>query len=138
MICADVRELLADYQDGGPGPAERREIEKHLDRCDSCNKDVADLRSLGRLLRSMPEIPAPEGFTVSVLARARRSDRHEPPSARIWKKVAVVAASLTFVSIGVAGWMMFNQSAAPSSEVDDRSGHVGVSALVERDGVSLG
>jgi anti-sigma factor RsiW len=72
MTCRDLNEALVDYVDGRLDTAELRNVERHLEACDSCRALVTDLRT--------------------IRAAAFTLDRHEPaPGA--WTRLQVAVAA---------------------------------------------
>jgi anti-sigma factor RsiW len=73
MNCADLQtDVLVDLVDGRLDGAEQRDVERHLEGCDTCRALVEDLRS--------------------IRAAALVLDRHEPGAA-VWSKVQAAIAA---------------------------------------------
>jgi len=83
MGCREIREQISEYLDGRMSPADRQEMEAHLFSCADCRKEYEALLATARLLRAMPEMPAPEGFLESVRDRIER-DKVVP----LWSRAA--------------------------------------------------
>jgi hypothetical protein len=115
MLCDKIRDNLSAYIDGEAGPQLTAEIERHLNECDSCRAELAQLRKVAGLLSAMPQHGAPLTLAEDVQGRLERqmlmdpgnepepallhADRRLPqrrPSA--WPRVAAVAACLVLVA----------------------------------------
>jgi len=64
--CHEVRGVLDAYVDNELGPAEAAAVREHLDGCATCRHRLADLESLGRLVRRIPYHAAPEALRVRI------------------------------------------------------------------------
>ncbi len=65
--CSDVRELLSAFVDGESGDDEAS-IRAHLDACDACERERAEIARAVELVAALPRVRAPVGFAASVLA----------------------------------------------------------------------
>lgn len=103
MECHDVRLLLA-FTRGSPGeidPTERGAIEQHLDVCADCSAVSHSEQAIDAALgAAMRDVPVPAGLKGRVITRlaAGRAPR--------WPRVAIAAAVLLIVGLGVTGWMI--------------------------------
>jgi Putative zinc-finger len=68
MNCERVHELLDLRLDGVLADVEREELVAHLSECDPCRERFESLRQVVDLVREIPPVRAPEGFTDGVLA----------------------------------------------------------------------
>ncbi|HEY8526982.1 MAG TPA: zf-HC2 domain-containing protein [Acidimicrobiales bacterium] len=68
-------ELLTAYLDGELTPGEAGQVEAHVDRCDACRAELDGLAAARRLVRDLPPVPAPPGFTDGLIAARRRWTR---------------------------------------------------------------
>lgn len=95
----------AAYVLGSLSPAERRDFEGHLDRCEECSTAVRDLAGLpGLLARVDPEVfegtppePVPDTLLPRVTFAVRRGRRR-----RTWLTAGVAAAAAAAVTVGGA------------------------------------
>jgi anti-sigma factor RsiW len=67
LRCDHVVELVTDFLDGALDPADERDLVEHLNGCDGCSDYVEQYR---RAVRTLGELPAEEGTTLSPEARA--------------------------------------------------------------------
>ncbi|MFG2006559.1 anti-sigma factor family protein [Spirillospora sp. NPDC048911] len=103
--CGELRGSLGVYVLGAIDPAERNQLETHLEACPSCRDELAGLAGLPALLGRVTESQIaqvagpPEELLDSLLARAaaeRKSSwkRSFGGGARLWAPLAVAAAVL--------------------------------------------
>jgi hypothetical protein len=83
-------DLLSAYLDGELSASEARQVESHLLRCGACNAELDDLGAARRMLRELPPVPAPPGFTRGLVDRRRRSVRRGTGLALVAASVAVI------------------------------------------------
>jgi anti-sigma factor RsiW len=60
---------LQAFVDGSLDTLERSDVSSHIEHCSECLRRVAEIRRLDRITRELPLEPAPEGFTLRVLAQ---------------------------------------------------------------------
>ncbi|MGH2514277.1 MAG: anti-sigma factor family protein, partial [Ktedonobacterales bacterium] len=70
------REQLSTYLDGELSDAERKQVEAHLVTCAECQRELAELRQVRKLLRALPTPDLPRSFTLPVAEHA--TARHAP------------------------------------------------------------
>jgi anti-sigma factor RsiW len=106
-----VEALLSPYLDGRTSEAERTLVERHLQSCADCARNLATLRATVAAVREMPPVRAPRSFALP------RSMAKQPQAAS-WMfpvfRVATVLAVLLFV-ITVAGDLFLRGSMLPAS-----------------------
>jgi predicted anti-sigma-YlaC factor YlaD len=84
-------DLLSAYLDGELSGPEARRVEAHLVGCGACNAELDDLGQARRMLRDLPPVPAPAGFTRGLVERRRRAARRGTGLALVAASIAVVA-----------------------------------------------
>ena len=83
---------LVEWALGQLDPGETRELEAHLDACESCRRDADELRGAHLMLeRAAPPFEVPAGLEERVLPRPRR--RRLPRLAWLSLPVAAAAAA---------------------------------------------
>jgi len=114
MECTRLHDLAPEVALGLLDGAERAEVLAHLERCATCQADVASLTEIGeQLLLLAPEVPPPAGFETRVLEQVaapaasarhlrRRTQRLRPLSSRA---VVAIAAALVLV-LAMAGLVL--------------------------------
>ncbi len=112
MNCSDREKMLSDYLDGALNPAERQELEEHLETCAACRGVLETMKEAERLSREivLADEPSPEtwaarwpGMRKRILAETEKISRPQvsPFFSRTWWKPALaVAAGLLFL-VGV-------------------------------------
>jgi hypothetical protein len=104
---------------------ERAEVEKHLPACESCRRELAELRDLVGAVKSLPEHPAPasisEGVRKEISGSAGGGKVHSFPRRRwSWIESALSAAAVLFVAVNVVYISSLPQeSVEPSTETAD-------------------
>jgi anti-sigma factor RsiW len=79
--CQGIRSELSAYLDNEIAPAERSAIEKHLDDCPHCQRELEQLKSLTAAVTALPTLEPPARF----LAEVRRKIAGESePRGRTW------------------------------------------------------
>ncbi len=109
----DELELLI----GEPATRSRRAVDAHVARCDECRRQVAALRSLEGMFRSMPRFAPAARFAERVMARVRLP---RPWYVAVWATmrahwVATSAATAAAVGavIGTTGWLFSHPEVTP-------------------------
>ena len=92
MNCHEVGRLLDAYVDNELNLPEFAEIGEHVEGCPACHLRLAELESLGRLVRSLPYYTAPKRLRAAVAAIPAR--RRLAPRTLALAAAAVVAVSL--------------------------------------------
>lgn len=64
------REQLSAYLDGELAGSERKLLEAHLVDCTACQRELAELRQVRKLLRALPTPALPRSFTLPVAEHA--------------------------------------------------------------------
>jgi predicted anti-sigma-YlaC factor YlaD len=94
-------ELLAGLVDGTLTPAERAELQTHLEGCERCRAEVRQAESASRALRALPEVEPPWGLgrpAVEESRKRRRAHRFR----RLAPAAGVAAAALLLVGLAFA------------------------------------
>jgi predicted anti-sigma-YlaC factor YlaD len=102
--CDAIREVLSARVDGEATADERAIADAHLEHCGACQRFVAEMRHVDRLVRVRPAEPVPD-LVASVTARARparlgRGGWLRPALA--WVAVVMLVQSLPALVLGEA------------------------------------
>jgi len=91
--CGEVESRLGAYLDGELDPAVSTSVREHADMCAACRQRLANLESIGRMVRRAPYYPAPDALR----ARVMRPRTHATATSRLlgWAAAAVMVVSLT-------------------------------------------
>jgi len=73
MDCEAIRNLFSNYVDRTLGVELKEALDQHLERCPACSRELNKFISTVQLLSSLPELPAPPDFLVSVRNRIERA-----------------------------------------------------------------
>lgn len=112
MNHADVKKSLADYLEGDLSLGDRALVDAHLDGCEECALEVAELEQTIRMLRSMPEPETPPMIAANVMRRIRAGETEPTFLERIRRGItgvlepsfmlpASAAAAAALVVVGV-------------------------------------
>lgn len=80
-MSADIHTLTGAYAADALDHDERRLFERHLDDCDACTREVAELQATAARLGAAVAVPPPSDLRERVLAEIERT-RQERPRAR--------------------------------------------------------
>lgn len=99
-LCRKVRGMLSEYIDNRLESENKGLVERHLETCEACSKELASLRMTVQLLHRVPEVSAARSFTVTAPA-PRRESAFGPASMR-WLRpaTAIVAVALVVLLMG--------------------------------------
>lgn len=103
MNCHQVKESLSAFIDKELDADQTNALKAHLIRCPSCRQQRDVLEEIGRGIRHMPPVTAPEDFQFRVYSSIRRYQaRKSSRSFWRWQTVLVPAAAMVFgIVIGV-------------------------------------
>ena len=93
MECREVEGLLGAYLDGELDPAVSTSVRDHADTCAACRQRLANLESIGRMVRRAPYYQAPDALRARVTHSRTRPTA--TPHLLAWAAAAVMVASLT-------------------------------------------
>jgi hypothetical protein len=99
-LCRKVRGMLSEYVDNRLDSEDKNLVERHLETCEACSKELESLRMTVQLLHRVAEAPAPRSFTV-IVPEPRRESAFGPASMR-WLRpaTAIVAVALVVLLMG--------------------------------------
>jgi anti-sigma factor (TIGR02949 family) len=93
--CLEVRDRLSAWLDGELAPEARTRLDRHLERCADCRRELAQLAVLDEALGALP-LTAPAGLPERVLSRLRR------PRRQWWQSLALAASLILGIFLGGA------------------------------------
>ena len=111
MDCREVEGLLGAYLDGELEPAVSASVREHVDACAACRQRLANLESIGRLVRRAPYYQAPGALRARLTHSRTRSTTTSQLLA--WAAAVVMVASLT-------GSILFVRSSTQAARAADR------------------
>jgi len=106
-------ELLPGYVDGPLAEGERAAVERHLQTCDRCRRDVMLAREGRAALRSLGPVTPPERIAATAIAESERIARERAPEVTALRRTA-----------GTPGWVRWTAAVAAVAAV------IGLGALV--------
>jgi 2-keto-3-deoxy-6-phosphogluconate aldolase len=123
-LCRKVRGMLSEFIDNSLNSENKSLVERHLQTCEACSKELESLRMTVQLLHRVSEVPAPRSFTVTV-PPPRRESAFGPASLR-WLRpaTAIVAIALVVLLMGD-----FLHAFENNAGVDRGAGNVTFSAV---------
>jgi anti-sigma factor RsiW len=91
--CLEVQDNLSAWLDGELAPEVMVQVERHLEGCAGCRRELALLTALDQALGSLTA-PVPAGLPEKVRARLAR------PSRRWWRHLALAASLVLGIYLG--------------------------------------
>jgi anti-sigma factor RsiW len=91
--CLEVQDKLSAWLDGELAPGVMTQVERHLEGCAGCRRELALLTALDQALGSLTA-PLPPGLPEKVRARLRQ------PSRRGWQSLALAASLVLGIYLG--------------------------------------
>jgi len=117
MDCSSAAPMLHLYLDGELGRAEVAELERHLDGCPACTRELMHLDELRRAVRSgAPRYRAPASLRRGLEAASRRNVPARRPRAQ-WLALAASVVAAALVSYATVTWVGGGASRAPADLV---------------------
>ena len=96
--CKKLKGMLSPYIDGQLSPSEVKRVERHIEECNACRRELESLRAVVSLLHRVPMVALPRSFTI-----AARAPRRRPVALRALRVATAVAVLLlAFVFTGDA------------------------------------
>jgi len=104
--CLAVRDQLTEYALGTLPLEEARRIERHLEWCEGCRKEVAELQEgLVPVAMSLRLAEPPPQLQERVVARVlAAAGRWSPGSRRVMRALVASTAAAVLVAVGALGW----------------------------------
>ena len=98
--CKNER-LIKPWLDGELEPSAASRMEAHVGGCAACRETAAEYRAISERLSALALEPCPEPDTAAILARAERDAGDEGRLVHTMKRVALLAASVLIVALGI-------------------------------------
>ena len=93
MNCLEVHDSLSAWLDGELAPEVLVVVDRHLESCAGCRRELAQLQALEKALEAL-DTPAPADLPERVRARLRR------PPRRRWQSLALAASLVLGILLG--------------------------------------
>jgi anti-sigma factor RsiW len=94
MNCLEVQDNLSAWLDGELAPGVGALVDRHLESCNACLRELAKLEALEQALAALPAPALPPGLPEKVAARLKR------PPRRWWQSVALAASLILGIVLG--------------------------------------
>ena len=94
MNCLEVQDNLSAWLDGELAPEVGALVDRHLEGCDACLRELAKLEALEQALAALPAPAPPPGMPEKVAARLKR------PPRRWWQSAALAASLILGIVLG--------------------------------------
>ncbi len=95
LKCPEVQDHLSAWLDGELAPEVQAEVAEHLESCDACLRELAQLEALEQSLAALPAPAPPPGLAEKVVARLKRPRRW-------WQNLALAASLVVGIALGGA------------------------------------
>jgi anti-sigma factor RsiW len=109
-MCDDAAAYLSRYQDNELDPATRAQIDPHLQVCETCQKELLQLKEITTRVKHLPEVEAGPYFTAQVMAKVMEKEKAKKsrwlqwfpvPSSPSLLKVIYTVVFIIFLLLGV-------------------------------------
>ncbi len=101
--CRKVKGMLSEYIDGALRREDRVVVERHLETCSECSKELESLRLTVRMLKRVPVAVVPRSFAISG-AEDRKTSPAGPPNLG-WLRPATAMVTIAFVALLVVDFL---------------------------------
>ncbi|MBM4047182.1 MAG: hypothetical protein FJ279_18925, partial [Planctomycetes bacterium] len=103
MKCHEIVELLSEYLDGELDVGSRSEVDGHLAVCESCQRELHQLKATISLVASLPKATAPAALAQRVGEEAQDEMQAAASKRRLWYLFpALAAAAAVLIAIQIA------------------------------------
>lgn len=109
MRCSKAGKYLSPYVDGELGASEVVRLESHLAQCDTCSRELGEIRQLSSLFSNAERFSAPPGLRASVMERVNGPSAKGFPLIPFFTGFAETVAVLLAITAGVmSGGLLIN------------------------------
>ncbi len=95
--CRKIQGMLSEYIDDRLDNEKKAIVERHLESCEACSKELASLKMTVQLLGRVSQAPVPRSFTLPVPEPSR--ERAFGPTSLRWLRPATVVATIALVAL---------------------------------------
>lgn len=121
-LCREVRGMFSEYIDNRLDSENKSLVERHLESCEACARELESLRMTVQLLRRVPEVPTPRSFTIAV-PQPRREGAFGPAGLR-WLRPATAVVTIALMVLLMGDLL----NAFPGAVVTKEPGNLTLSA----------
>ena len=97
MVCDDANAFFSRYQDNEPDPATRAQIDTHLQVCETCQKELLQLKEVTTRVKQLPEVEAGPCFTAQVMGKVLEKEKEKKSRWLAWFPLPSLSPSLSKV-----------------------------------------
>lgn len=115
MKHSEFRARLSEYLERELIPEERSRVERHLESCPDCARELRELRATVSLLRRLPEPGHPPGLADAVMAQIAL-EASRPASLRSLVRRTAEPRVAALLAAGLAGFVLLVQAVDPKLE----------------------
>jgi anti-sigma factor RsiW len=111
MVCDAAKAFLSRYQDNELDPAIRAQIDTHLQACETCQKELLQLKEITTRVKRLPEVKAGPYFNAQVMGKVIEKEKEKksrwlawfplPSSSLSLAKVIYTVVFIIFLLLGV-------------------------------------
>lgn len=101
--CRKVKGMLSEYIDGALRHEDRVIVERHLETCAECSKELESLRLTMRMLKRVPVAVVPRSFAITGVEE-RKTSPAGPPNLG-WLRPATALVTIAFVALLVVDFL---------------------------------
>lgn len=94
MVCDDANAFLSRYQDNELDPATRAQIDTHLPACETCQKELLQLKEVTTRVKQLPEVEAGPYFTAQVMGKIMEKEKEKKSRWLAWFPIPSSSPSL--------------------------------------------
>lgn len=81
--CSEIMELMSLYIDNELDDLSRKELEKHIKSCESCRKDLDELKEIVGILSSNEEVELPAGFKENLHGKLMEEKKNQKSKSKL-------------------------------------------------------
>ena len=111
MVCDGANTFLSRYQDNELDPAARAQIDTHLQVCETCQKELQQLKEVATGVKELPGVEAGPYFTAQVMGKVMEKEKEKksrwlawfplPSSSPSFTRVTYTTVCIIFLLLGV-------------------------------------
>jgi len=123
MRCKEIKELLEAYVEGELDTSEQMEVDRHVNSCESCRRELELTRCVPKLVSALETPAVPDGIVSDALEQLRSTPRRQRRWARIsealssrkWQ-IAAFASLLILISVISIGYQRMDKTSQITDE----------------------
>lgn len=117
MRCEEIKEILPEYSVGALKGRKARDVERHLEICPDCRRELAALRRVGEMVESLPLERPPADIWNSIAAQIEAESQTGKET--LWRRLLrprLIPAWATLALIGFITWIYLGLIRSPQQE----------------------